>query len=395
MTSSLKQALNKTILNISERFDYRIMIAPIIRPENRIAYVAENPVGISSGISLISKEDAVTNLGNLPIEGGSYEPGFDSSLYVLNQGMNSGFLRRNGHTVVVLMSNGDDYDYLNSENCMPGALCPANISYVEQKASAIKNYLASTMASESYHFYTLVPHKSASQCSGVGGKYASVHYKYASQLISGIADSIDICSTAFTHVFDKVNNSIEETVLKHKYNYWPIIETTVKAAQEPFDRTKITVTKMISGNPMELTEGTDWEYLGFASNLNIRYAPTTGEKTSGYFIYLKNSGVVTYPECLRIETQEPATCYGYVHLQNKPLESSIVLKINGQTIPQSSNNGWKYIGYKASQNIRTQCAGSTYQPGSELKTGHFLQLFGNAIYGNNSTVELTYDPTGL
>ena len=393
MTSDLKNALNRTIFKISERFDYRIMVAPILDPLSQISYVADNPDGTS--VPLISKEEAFARLGSMSSVGGSHEPGLDNTLTVLQRGASNGFLRKNAHTIVVLMSNGDDYD--PSPNCAPRA-CYGD--YIASRANAIKNLLSSTLASESYHFYALVPNtkdinNNSVSCSGVGTSYPSKGYIEATKYISGSLDHINICTTAFAHVFDSINNSIEETVLKHKYNYWPIIETTVNSAQEPFDATRITVTKMISGNPVELTEGVDWNYLGYRSGLAIRYSPTAGEKTSGYFISLKNNGVVTYPECLRIDTQEPATCYGYVQLQNKPLESSIVLKINGQIISRSTTNGWEYIGYKASQNVRTQCAGSSYAPGSELKSGHFLKLHGSAVYGNNSTVELSYDPTSL
>lgn len=389
MTSSLKQALNNLMYNISERFDYRIMTAPILNYQGNISYVAENPDGIS-GINLISKEDAVTRLGALPSSGGSVEPGLSSTLAVLQSGINSGFLRKNGHTIVVLMSNGDDYD---AANCVRGSSC--NNPYIESKAGAIKSFLASSMTSESYHFYTLVPHQPS--CDAVGnGAYSSSGYRYASQLVSGSStDSIDICSTAFNHVFDKVNNDITATVVKHKYNYWPIIETAKTTTNPPFDPSRLRVTKMISGDAIELTEGSDWEYVGHQYNLPTRFAPTVGEATTGYFIKLTGNGIVTYPQCLRIDTQDLATCYGYIPMQNKPSESSIVLKINGQTIPQSSSNGWQYMGYRSSQNIRIKCPGSSYDSGVELKSGHFLKLTGDAIYGNSAVVDLSYDPASL
>ena len=148
--------------------------------------------------------------------------------------------------------------------------------------------------------------------------------------------------------------------------------------------------------------------------VNTRYEPTVGEPFTGYVVELHGEARVKYPECMSVRTQTVQEWYGYVHMQSKPVESSIQLKINGLPITNcgstnnvcpTSCNGYflrKASGqpqYENNRNLRItgpQGSSVNYTPVTPgiVKSGYFLQMCGNAIYSNGASVEVIYDPSG-
>lgn len=217
------------------------------------------------------------------------------------------------------------------------------------------------------------------------------------------ADSYNICDVSdFSRVFDGVNNSIQDQVIAHKYNYWPV----ATSGASTIDPNEITVTKNTGDTYQLLQEpvasGTDgFTFQNSVQTQNTRYLPTPGEPFNGYLIKLYGAAQVTYPECMTVTTQTPKEWFGYVNIQNKPIESSIALKINGQAISQSSSNGWELIKesgqpkYHQSFNIKINGPGD-YTPAFPAlnKSGYFLKLNGNAVYSNGANIEINFLPTG-
>ena len=83
----------------------------------------------------------------------------------------------------------------------------------------------------------------------------------------------------------------------------------------------------------------------------------------------------------------------------KPYEPSIQLTIDGQSIPQSSTNGWTLVKsggqpeYYSSFKIKIQSPTNDAQAFPAVnKSGYFLKLTGSAIYSNSSVVDVQYDP---
>ena len=75
-----------------------------------------------------------------------------------------------------------------------------------------------------------------------------------------------------------------------------------------------------------------------------------------------------------------------------PKLESVVLKIRGQTIPQSGTNGWSYVGYKFEQNIKVQNLGFSELPAAN-RTGYFIQLNGSSnYYKSGESVTIDYVP---
>jgi hypothetical protein len=57
------------------------------------------------------------------------------------------------------------------------------------------------------------------------------------------------------------------------------------------------------------------------------------------------------------------------HIGRKPLLDTIVVKINGQLVPQSSTNGWEYI-----------------------ETGYLIRFHGSAIPGATDKISIDFKP---
>lgn len=392
-----KQALNNTIALVSNRFDYHIMMAPLVGSGNSSAFlVAENPNGLTSSAlnMLVPQSDAASRLGSFPTSTQSNEKGLERVNQLISNNRSNHIFRQNSYVIIVLMSNGDDLVYTNN-GLVNG---PATNNYIEQQKNTLFS-LKNAMSSEQMRFISLVAFNACQS-----GFKANYSYKKMSDLVyidSGaydqagrpFPDSYDICSTGFIHLFDGINNAIQDVLINHVYDAWPISSN----AQLTFNPDTIKVKKSNGQEFFPVSgpgNGSGFRYIGYTSR-NTRLLPTPGEPFTGHMIELYDSARVTYPECLIVETETPIEYYGYVHLQAKPVVNTIKLVINGTTISQSTTNGWEYIGYKSSQNLKI--VGPTNDsPASPAlnKTGYFLKLRGSAIYSNGASVNVTYDPAG-
>ena len=401
-TDETKAALNNTINLISSNFDYRIVLAPLQGSGLADSYlIAENPNGLSNSAlnRLVPQDQASNKLSTFPTVGGSGEHGLERAVELLNLNLSDGVFRKNSYTAIVLMSNEDDVLYTGRGD-FDGPSTDAHITSLKNQLISIRD---NTSKSLLFRFISLVAH---SNC-GTGFK-ANYSYKKMSKLIyetpytGGITsptdqsgednpDSYNICGMNFLHLFDGINSSIQDTVIKHVYNYWPI----APSGSPVFDINKVQVSKSSGGDiPMSSTNG--FTVLpGIQNNHNTRLLPNPGEPYSGWLLELHgSSNYVTYPECLIVKTQAPIAYYGYVHLHSKPNIDSIELKINDVVVPKDTTNGWEYIGYSNSQNIKI-ISPTDDGPASpvENKTGYFLKLRGTAVYGNGSKIEVIYDPS--
>jgi hypothetical protein len=83
--------------------------------------------------------------------------------------------------------------------------------------------------------------------------------------------------------------------------------------------------------------------------------------------------------------------FGYVVLPKIPKLESVTLKIRGQVIPQSSSNGWSYIGQQT-RNIKVPYLGFIDQPAA-LRTGYMIKLNGTSnYYKSGESVTIDYIP---
>jgi hypothetical protein len=76
--------------------------------------------------------------------------------------------------------------------------------------------------------------------------------------------------------------------------------------------------------------------------------------------------------------------FNYVAMEHQPIVSSIVVKKNGVTIPQSSVNGWQYVGYLNNQP-------TSYHPTSgNVRSGYFIKLNGSAVYKGSDKITISF-----
>jgi len=391
VNDGLKQALNNTINLVSNKFNYHIMVAPLLGSGNTSAFVvAENNVGIT--YPLTPKENAASMIA-FPVGSGSQEQAFERSYSLINNNRSNGVFRTGSNVIVVVMSNGDQTVTAN------GYFDPsATNAMITQKKNDLINLRNNVLMSNQMRFISLVAHTACQD-----GFKQNYSYKKMSQLIyneayanpaqaptdqsgSSTPDSYDICGTSFTHLFDGINNSINEVLLKHKYNHWPVVGSngcleilSVKKQSIPASSTTIDI---FENNTNGYTN------LGSQTNINTRYAPTIGEPYTGHVIKLNGTARATYPECIVVETKTPTVNYGYVHMANCPLESTITLRINGVAIPKNATNGWQYFGRADNLNITTN---SSTCVSPEVKSGYFLKLYGSAVYSSGASVQVDYN----
>ncbi|MBL6990825.1 MAG: hypothetical protein ISR65_13655 [Bacteriovoracaceae bacterium] len=409
LNDETKRALNYTIDTISNRFDYHIMMAPInVRdsdPVNKDAFlVVESPTGLNSSAMqmVVAQSIAATRLGSFPTTGGSLEKGFDRAYSLITSNRSNGIFRNEVYTIVVLMSNGDD-----APKTEVGRK-PSITSYLNAKKTRFIELRDNILNAIQFRFMSIVAHQTGCQQYAVEGKtykmmssaiYTAPYpsgYVLTDQSSNPTPDSYNICSTSFSHIFDGVNNSIQGSIERHVYNFWPIAQTTGPA----IDTSNIIVKKVLGQTTTDIARSATNGFTvlsGVQTNQNTRLRPTPGEPFTGYMIELHGEdNYVTYPECLFVQTSAPLEYYGYVQLHSRPIVSSIQLKINGRTIAKSTTNGWDFsdTSFKSAQNIKV-ISPTNLGPATPAvyKTGYFLKLYGSSVYSNGSTVEATYDPS--
>ncbi len=424
-----RQALNQTIDLISTRFDYHIMLAPLVLPSgasvNSYAglIVSDTPSGEMTNTALsmrIDRSAAQNHLSNFPAVGSS-EYGTQRAIDLLNTNKttSSGALknafRYGAHTIVVVMSTEDDDGVFQTSGNGDRQKLD---NFVSQKTSSL-NSLKNSLDSLQLRFFSIVRKRECNQSYAPMNPFAfSEAYRRVSEQVyysqsplpadlGGNRDSFDLCDISnFTTVFDGINNSIQDFILGHKYNYWPVAQSGAN-----IDPNEISVTKDGVGYP-QLSEPVFGNPDGFSfsntvQTVNTRFEPDAGEPFTGYVVKLYGNAQVTYPECMSVRTQTVLEWYGYAHMQSKPVESSIQLKIDGIPVSQcpsnnpSGCNGWELIKsgsgptYISNQNMRITSP-NNFTPKSPglVKSGYFLKLHGNAAYSNGQSVEIIYDPSG-
>ena len=430
INSATKAALNNTVNLISARFDYHILLAPLLGSGNQYASFASfSPDGLNGqamGMKIdVSNADAA--LDTFPTVPGSFENGASRAVNLLSLNSGNGIFRQNAYTIVVVMSNQDDTSWVQGafpaeadrQNYLSGRrhelLCIRG-NYNPQSGSCAGFTALNSLQMRFMHIGPQVD-----RCGGSQPQYSPVHNTYRDlanfiytadftnfnpkpndQLGRPFPDSHDICNQGnFARIFDGVNNSILDQVLAHKYNFWPVASVSAPA----INPSEITVVKNPGGiviprlSTPPAPGGTGFIYTDINQTVNTRFEPTPGEPFTGRVIQLFGNGVVTFPECLSVTTQNPVEFFGFVHLQTKPVESTISLTINGVTIPQGGPNGWELLKsggapqFFPSFNIRIQGPGN-HNPATPAvnRSGYFLKVEGTAIYSNGANVQVIFDP---
>ncbi|MBY0516843.1 MAG: hypothetical protein K2P81_08050 [Bacteriovoracaceae bacterium] len=392
LSSTVKDQIRLTIQTVSQEFDYHIMVAPLLADGQSDTFrpvITNNASGMAPSVNVVSLEGL--QFFNTP-QGVNNEPGFARSTSLISNNRSNGIFRNGAHTIIVLVSNGDDTD---TKSCFNGQCFPNNTAY----DSAYNNFinLKGSLSAQQFRFFSLVAHTANCKSGYAEGKmYKMMSSRVYSamnatdQSSRSTPDSYDLCSSTY-NLYAGINESIRQEVVGHTYNRWLVSSGTSQNVIESV--TKISPNGTATTVPMDATNG----YTCCTSGTqNTRILPTVGEPKTGTFIELNGSGQVVYPQCLVVKSRTPTEYYGYAVVPSKPKPDTIVVRIRGNNIPQSTTNGWSYTGYLENQNIKFTNAAATTAANPPLnRTGYFIKLNGSAVYASGDTVEVYYTPEGI
>jgi hypothetical protein len=208
-------------------------------------------------------------------------------------------------------------------------------------------------------------------------------------------DSYNLCNNGFTNLFTGVNSSIQQVLLPHKYNRWPVTFTS-----NNLNLSDIQVYKVSGGTTTQLTEGTQWSRISLSTcgtPCNTRFDPSLGEPTDTPNVIQFTSGNhITYPDCVIVKGKDYTEYFGYVVINREPdLTKSVAITINGT---QLSSADWTYVGYKGLTspgfNIKVPYKGSPDTP-AVYRSGYMFQIKNNKYYRSGDSVEVYYQPAGI
>ncbi len=402
--------VNESVNSLSNIFDVHMLFAPLLKTDNENIdnghYVADNYDGLDNSIKskLILKENINSSISNFPKKSGSKERGFERALELLNNNKNNGFLRKNAHTIIVLISTGDDTN---------------TSQLVNQVATSMINIKNEMGNKRQFRFISIVPHKDS--CFIPTTKKSTRYIELSKTIFNYFKDNPPKHGISTTDIYPDSFNACEdnqiiksiETVNEtinlddHIYQYWPIAPSSFE-----LDPTKIDVKKVDTrqNQIFQIQENSTngFKYIGKKENLNIGEPPTEQNIENSHFIQLFNNAKVLYPDYLIVQTQSPKNFFGFVRLQFKPYLKNLYLEIDGKKVPRLKNdpNGWEVV--CAGKTTEEQCDSGPIEqeiqieapddwPSYKLKGdksyGYFLKLGKNVVYSNNSVVKVKYFPS--
>lgn len=433
VTSATKSSMTNLISSVSENFDYHILSLPLVpastsNPLYEGILVAKDGSSVSGNATSIlkTKEQAVASLGFT--QGvGSMERGVDRATNVILANRSNGIFRQDAYTIIVVMSNEDDKGCeleTGYSSCSPSArnaytlskktklLCLRGNTSVDCSGSGISSSLNSAMM----RFINISP---LTACPSGFNKMNAIYRDVAKTLyeapytngwptsndhlspdVSSAPDSYNLCSINFDHIFDGVNTAIKQTLLKHKYDYWP-----VAGGSAVFDPDTIRVVrsdgKILTNRAVDPSATNGYELLVDGNGdpetvtMNTRFYPTAGEPFTGKMIRLfgaDGNDKIVYPDCLTITYDDVKSTFGYAYLKyGEPKVDTIQVyrSVNGGSytlIPQSSSNGWDYVGLQILGPTNT-----TIDPDFKIidlppgaNSGYFIRLNGSYQFQNST-----------
>ncbi|MBY0412626.1 MAG: hypothetical protein K2Q18_00600 [Bdellovibrionales bacterium] len=423
VTPETRASMGQLITSVSENFDYHVLSVPLISGSSNTLFeaqlVAKNSTGLGSdAISVMKSKDTAAQSLGFTKSGSSAEPGIDRVASVIQANRANGIFRNDAYTIVVVISNEDD-DSCESETgyslCSSGdwspkiqskitkLLCLRGNTSVNCSGSGISSSLNSTMM----RFINISPLTSCSTGNyKVNARYRAVakalyeapytngwptSNDHISPSLSGYPDSYNLCSISFSSIFDGVNTAIKQTLLKHKYDYWPVAGSS--ASIDP-DTVRVVRSdgKILTNRLVNSGASNGYELIldgnGKAATVtnNTRYYPTAGEPFTGRMIRLYGSegnDKIVYPDCLTVTYDAEKAKYGYIYLKyGEPNTSTIEVRVNGNIVPQSSSNGWSYMGLQYMSALDTNYKVFDLPAGSA--SGYILKLNGSYQLNNTS-----------
>lgn len=401
LADDIKNGINSMVNSVSLEFDYRIIgtgILPIDdTPYNDYQVLTNSSDSLSSEASsrkIISSSE-LTFFTSRPTST-STEAGLSRAINFINN--NTGLFREGANLVVIIFSNGRDAE-VESKPAWEGGSPIFNQSIYNERLSSF-NSLKTSLNLKQLRLISTTAH---SDCKSGWFSSLQSYVKMSKELysLSGSTDSpiyqdsYDLCA-GVSNVFSPINSSIKVVIKQNTYRYWPL--TFAKDENVRNDFGDIIVTKINDGSSSVLPS-TAWTYYEHTGSdvLNLREPASSGGEYSGkHFIRFTDGNLITSPECIQIKSSTRTEYFGYVELSQEPKPETITLKINGEAIPKSEENGWSYVGNLMDQNIKMPYP----KEGDELpaikKSGFMLKINGEKYYyKSGDSIEVNFIPAPI
>ena len=431
VNAGTKASMSNLIKSVSEKFDYHIVSAPLISDSGSTSgtlsgsqIIVKNNDGLASSVLpyIRSKEAAINNLSFPSVSTGSTESGVGRTISILQDNISNGVFRKGAYTIIVVISNEDEKmcANCNSQEADNSYIDPMIKSLLAIRGNSLESSGSEGLLNSSMMRFINISR--LTNCSQVPGIVNYMYRRTSKEIYNAnytngwptsndhlspdlpdYPDSYNLCAKnfSFSNIFDGVNTAIKQTLLLHKYDYWPLASAETEVDPESIKVTKSDGTVLINRaldnsttKGFEIIVDSNDEIKNFTQN--TRYYPTPGEPFTGKLIKLygiEGSDKIVYPDCLTVTFTEPKSTYGYIYLKNgKPNISTMLVKINGVTIPENSSNGWEYIGLQYTNTLDLENFKVFGLPGA-ISSGYFLQLKGNAQVQNSrsNTFEVYYN----
>lgn len=360
VNNETRKAMSSLIKTVSEGYDYHILSAPLISTSlntlNNAQLVVKNTNGITGdALSIIRAKDVAATSLNFPSSSSGAEPGVDRVIQIIDKNKSNGIFRTGAYNLVIVISNEDDD---SCESTTGYSRCNDSTwkNLMNLKIDSLRN-LRTQLSSSMMRFINISPLDPNRENCSIGAE--NFRYRYvASTLYAenpskdhlnpdfGAFDSYDLCKKAnFSSIFSGIETAIKQTLILHKYDYWPVAGADVSIDPDSI-RVVRTDGKILANRTGESSPTDGYSYVGI-QNRNTRYEPTAGEPFNGKMIQLhgaEGNDKVIYPQCLTVTYSAEKLTYGYYYLPNRPKEDSIEVNLNGVKVNPSSSNGWDYMG---------------------------------------------------
>lgn len=391
--NDIKNAIQNTINSISTQFDYRVIGTPLIETSaGNSDYQVLSESALPSSIPSSKKVSAAsqfTFFQNLVTDKPEAGLGRVQSFIAAHQ---SDLFRDGAYLFIVLVSNGRDTE---AEILVNGDTTTTQTSLFGTRKAALLN-LKNYLHSQQFRLFSVTANtKCMDGYTSSANSYAAMSQalfnEHGFPYESG-ADHYDLCGSAISTVFSRVNAEIQQNIIPHSYQYAVATNTSANIDTNPG---RIQVLKVTNGVATPMNSG--WSYYENTGSVETRVNPTTGASIPGepttarHLVKFDPSNFITYPDCVSVTALSNMEYFGFVVLPKIPKLESVILKVNGVAIPQSSSNGWSYIGQQT-RNIKV--ANGTYLATPEvIRTGYMLQLNGsNNYYKSGDSVTIDYVP---
>lgn len=415
---SIKQAVFNSVGQISSDFDSRIIFTRLIDPENPMGtgistysdyrVINNSQDNLPSSVPSSNKIHSIQNeLGDLlsPYMNPQKESGLTRVYNFMNH-HKGGLFRRNAYHFVILISNS--FDEKVEEVLTPGAnptLIPGAWATMTENFDTLRSSEVSQLNSKKFRLFALTAHSHCKE-----GWRPSIHsYKAMANYLYGASgssdnsfkDSYNLCNQSeISNIFSSVNQSIQQVIVQHVYEKWPIKRADQYKAltdpTQPIDVQTLQVFKSSSNSsPVRIPE-TDYDSidLGSVENINILKNPGLNEMVSGrHFIQFKPGKEPRYPECIQVTSTSKKERFGYIVLPRKPVESSIHVVIRG-----NSTSDWIYTEANLTNPINIKIpipgkAGSELPPA--MRNGYMIKLINGQYYESGESVQVNYLPASI